>query len=160
MNNKNRARQISSFSPLPSLVGTGAGIPGSAATPSDFAASVMSVSGLPLHGLHKSALREACDLAGGQKSLAARIGTTQSMVWYWLVRSKRGVPGEFVLAVEAVTGISRHALRPDIFPEPDPKKWEPVFGSDQAQTITETNRSTETDASPGVASHSTAEDCR
>ncbi len=157
MSNKNRAPQISSSPSLPSLVGTGADISRSDAAPADAAASATSVSGLPLRGLHKSALRAACDLAGGQKSLAARIGTTQSMVWYWLVRSKRGVPGEFVLAVEAVTGVSRHALRPDIFPEPDPQNWDPVFGSDQAQKTTET---IQTDAPPGVASHSTAEDCR
>ena len=103
--------------------------------------SLLSVSGLPLQGLNKSALREACDLAGGQKSLAARIGTTQSMVWYWLVRSKRGVPGEFVLAIEAVTGVSRHALRPDIFPEPDPTP--------------DTDARSATDVSP-----TTVEDCR
>jgi DNA-binding transcriptional regulator YdaS (Cro superfamily) len=66
----------------------------------------------------KSALRRACDAAGGQKSLAARIGTTQSLVWYWLARSKRGVPGEYVLPIEAATGISRHDLRPDIYPVP------------------------------------------
>lgn len=109
--------------------------------------SLLSVSGLPLQGLHKSALREACERAGGQKSLAARIGTTQSMVWYWLVRSKRGVPGEFVLAIEAVTGVSRHALRPDIFPEPDPTMF---------------SRETKTDAPPdhAGASHSLAEDCQ
>ncbi|WP_315838302.1 transcriptional regulator [Bradyrhizobium prioriisuperbiae] len=101
-------------------------------------ASPLSVSGLPLQGLHKSALREACELAGGQKSLAARIGTTQSMVWYWLVRSKRGVPGEFVLAVEAVTGISRHALRPDIFPEPDPtSNTDASSATGASQTIVE-----------------------
>lgn len=115
--------------------------------PASDSASPLSVSGLPLQGLHKSALREACDLVGGQKSLAARIGTTQSMVWYWLVRSKRGVPGEFVLAVEAVTGVSRHALRPDIFPEPDRRTF---------------SRETETDASPDRdgASHSMTEDYR
>jgi DNA-binding transcriptional regulator YdaS (Cro superfamily) len=64
----------------------------------------------------KSALQCACDAAGGQKSLAARIGTTQSLVWYWLARSKRGVPGEYVLPIEAATGVSRHALRPDLYP--------------------------------------------
>jgi DNA-binding transcriptional regulator YdaS (Cro superfamily) len=138
MSNKNRARPISSPSNPSAPIVTGTGVSASDPVPSGFAASSLSVSGLPLLGLHKSALREACDLAGGQKSLAARIGTTQSMVWYWLVRSKRGVPGEFVLAVEAVTGVSRHALRPDIFPESDP----------------------ETGAPPdGVASHATAEDC-
>ncbi len=58
----------------------------------------------------QTALQKACDAVGGQKVLAALIGTTQSMVWYWLARAKRGVPGEFVLQVEAATGgrISRH----------------------------------------------------
>lgn len=63
-----------------------------------------------------AALREACLIAGGQKPLADRIGTTQSMVWYWLTRSKKGVPGEFVLRIERETGVSRHVLRPDLYP--------------------------------------------
>ncbi len=62
------------------------------------------------------ALRRACELAGGQKPLADRIGTTQSQVWYWLERSKKGVPAEFVLKIEAATGVSRNALRPDLWP--------------------------------------------
>lgn len=69
---------------------------------------------------HKLALQRACDAVGGQKSLAGRIGTTQSKVWYWLARSRRGVPGEFVLAIEAASGVSRHDLRPDIYPQPSP----------------------------------------
>jgi DNA-binding transcriptional regulator YdaS (Cro superfamily) len=48
--------------------------------------------------------------------LADRIGTTQSQVWYWLERSKRGVPGEFVLPIERETGVTRHELRPDLYP--------------------------------------------
>jgi len=62
------------------------------------------------------ALKRACDLAGGQKPLADRIGTTQSNVWYWLERSRHGVPAEFVIAIERETGVARHELRPDIFP--------------------------------------------
>lgn len=62
------------------------------------------------------ALKKACDLAGGQKPLADRIGTTQSQVWYWLTRSKRGVAPEFVLPIERETGVSRHDLRPDLYP--------------------------------------------
>lgn len=63
------------------------------------------------------ALKRACELAGGQKPLADRIGTTQSQVWYWLARSKRGVPAEFVLPIERETGVSRSELRPDLWPE-------------------------------------------
>lgn len=63
------------------------------------------------------ALTRAVNLAGGQKSLAEAIGTTQSQVWYWLNRSKRGVPAEVAPLIEAATGgsVSRHELRPDIF---------------------------------------------
>lgn len=62
------------------------------------------------------ALKRACEAAGGQKPLADRIGTTQSQVWYWLTRSKRGVPAEFVLPIERETGVSRSDLRPDLWP--------------------------------------------
>ena len=67
--------------------------------------------------MSKDALREACEIAGGQKALADRIGTTQSQVWYWLRRAKRGAGAEFVLSIERETGISRSRLRPDLYPE-------------------------------------------
>jgi DNA-binding transcriptional regulator YdaS (Cro superfamily) len=63
-------------------------------------------------------LERACELAGGQKALAEAIGTGQSQVWYWLKRSKKGVPAEFVLKIEQATGVPRHEIRPDIFPPP------------------------------------------
>lgn len=64
------------------------------------------------------ALRKACRQCGGQKALAERVGTTQSQIWYWLERAKKGVPGEFVLPIESATGVSRHELRPDLYPAP------------------------------------------
>jgi len=67
--------------------------------------------------MSNEALKRACELAGGQKPLADRIGTTQSQVWYWLERSKRGVPAEFVLPIERETGVSRSSLRPDLWPD-------------------------------------------
>lgn len=66
----------------------------------------------------RSALKRACELAGGQKPLARRIGTTQSRVWYWLEKSRHGAAAPFVIAIEAATGVPRHALRPDIYPAP------------------------------------------
>lgn len=65
--------------------------------------------------MNNEALKRAIEAAGGQTSLAKLIGTTQSHVWYWLEKSKRGVPSEHVLDIERATKISRHDLRPDIF---------------------------------------------
>ena len=72
--------------------------------------------------MKQTALQKAIEIAGGQKPLADKIGTTQSMVWYWL-RAKRGLPPERALQVEGVTGVSRHLLRPDIFgPAPEQRR--------------------------------------
>lgn len=61
------------------------------------------------------ALKLAVDKAGGQTGLARICGLTQPAVWKWLQSSKH-LPAEYVLAVEAATGVSRHLLRPDIYP--------------------------------------------
>ena len=66
--------------------------------------------------MSNEALKRACEAAGGQKPLADRIGTTQSQVWYWLERSKKGVPAEYVLLIERETGVPRGELRPDLWP--------------------------------------------
>lgn len=61
------------------------------------------------------ALRKAIANAGGQSALARICGVSQAAVWDWLNRARR-VPAEHVLSIEAATGVSRHALRPDIYP--------------------------------------------
>ena len=67
----------------------------------------------------KSPLQRAIEAAGSQAALSERIGASQQLISYWLTKSPKGVPGTYVLAVEAATGVSRHDLRPDIYgPEP------------------------------------------
>jgi len=61
------------------------------------------------------ALQLAVDLAGGQSAMGRICKKAQPTVWKWLQTSKR-LPPEHVLAVEAETGVSRHILRPDIYP--------------------------------------------
>jgi DNA-binding transcriptional regulator YdaS (Cro superfamily) len=61
------------------------------------------------------ALQTALDQAGGQSGLARICEVSQPAVWKWLQSTKR-LPAEYVLRVEAATGISRHYLRPDIYP--------------------------------------------
>ena len=60
-------------------------------------------------------LARACRSIGGQTALARLVGRDQSTVHDWL-RIDKPLPAEHVLAVEAATGISRHDLRPDIYP--------------------------------------------
>lgn len=61
------------------------------------------------------ALALAVQRAKGQSALARICSVTQPAVWKWLQSGKR-LPAEYVLAVEAATGVSRHLLRPDIYP--------------------------------------------
>lgn len=62
-----------------------------------------------------TALRFAIHKAGSQSALARLLGVSQASVWGWL---KRGtpLPPQHVLKVEQRYGISRHELRPDIYP--------------------------------------------
>ena len=52
--------------------------------------------------------------AGGQSELARRLKIRQQSVQEWVTRGR--VPAERVLEIERVTGISRHQIRPDIYP--------------------------------------------
>ena len=71
------------------------------------------------------ALVKATEIAGSQSALARICGVGQPAVWKWLQSSKR-LPAEYVLRVEVATGVSRHALRPDIYPHDLPAN-DPVW---------------------------------
>lgn len=62
------------------------------------------------------ALQKAVEIAGGQSALARACGVRQGNVWSWLNRTRR-IPPEYALKIEAFTGVSRHSLRPDIYPD-------------------------------------------
>ena len=58
-------------------------------------------------------LKTAIQRAGGSRVLGPKLGISRQAVEQWLV-----VPPERVLQVERITGISRYALRPDIYGAP------------------------------------------
>jgi DNA-binding transcriptional regulator YdaS (Cro superfamily) len=63
----------------------------------------------------KRPLERAVDLVGGQSAFARLHGVSQPTVWAWL-KQRKPLPAEYVLRTESETGISRHDLRPDLYP--------------------------------------------
>lgn len=67
------------------------------------------------------ALHRAIKTAGSMRELAEQISTqtgracTTGQVSMW--KHRKNVPPEYVIPVEQVTGVSRHLLRPDLYPE-------------------------------------------
>jgi len=66
--------------------------------------------------MREAGLERAIQAAGGLGALARALGISQPSVSNW-----QRIPAERVLAVEAITGVARAALRPDLYPmnEPD-----------------------------------------
>jgi len=60
-------------------------------------------------------LKRAIAISGSQTALAKNIGVSQQRLNNWLHRDKR-IPAELVLPIERATGVSRHDLRPDLYP--------------------------------------------
>jgi DNA-binding transcriptional regulator YdaS (Cro superfamily) len=72
-----------------------------------------------------SPLERAVSAAGSQAALAAKIGTTQQNISRMLRSAEHKVAAEYVLPIERATGVSRHDLRPDLYPaEPTPSQTE------------------------------------
>ncbi len=62
--------------------------------------------------MREQGLEEAIKAVGGVGALARALGISQPSVSSW-----NRVPSERVLAVEKVSGVGRHVLRPDLYPE-------------------------------------------
>lgn len=58
----------------------------------------------------------AKEKGGGTVALARALGVTSQAISQWA-----RIPAERVLEVERVTGVSRHLLRPDLYPPAQPE---------------------------------------
>lgn len=65
--------------------------------------------------MSRDALLQAIEKVGSQAKLADILDVGQTAISNWLHRES-GVPAERVLSIEAATGVSRHDLRPDLYP--------------------------------------------
>ena len=57
-------------------------------------------------------LQQAIEAAGNGKALAGRIGVSPQALSQW-----HRVPAHRVLDVERISGVPRHELRPDLYPQ-------------------------------------------
>jgi TorA maturation chaperone TorD len=62
--------------------------------------------------MRQAGLEDAIEAAGGIGALARALGISQPAVSNW-----QKIPAERVLAVEAITGVARTVLRPDLYPK-------------------------------------------
>lgn len=77
----------------------------------------------------------ACrNAAGSDSQLARDLSVTQPRVWRWINQSKQ-LPAEYVLTAERLYGVSRHHLRPDIYPVDLPEASSRWSGVDQRAGI-------------------------
>jgi DNA-binding transcriptional regulator YdaS (Cro superfamily) len=58
------------------------------------------------------AYKEAVAAVGSISELARQLKTSRQVVQHW---KRNGIPPEWVLSVEKVTGVSRYELREDIY---------------------------------------------
>ena len=75
-------------------------------------------------------LQLAISQSGGVTRLAAVLGIKQPSVSQW-----NRVPAERCLAVEKISGVSRHLLRPDIYPYEAANDNYPPFDERKTDTL-------------------------
>lgn len=67
----------------------------------------------------KRAIDEAVRREGSRTAVAKKLDLTRQALDQW----KEGVPAKHVLALEAMSGVSRYEIRPDIYgPKPRPNQ--------------------------------------
>lgn len=103
----------------------------------------------------QTSLATAVRKAGSQVAFGKVIGRRQSTIQTWLAEGKE-LPAEFVLEVESKLGISRHELRPDLYPIENPPQDPP--GQPPAQGEGPASRPAETDNAGGTLSGSNSSD--
>lgn len=66
------------------------------------------------------ALERACKAVGNKKALAQALSVRQSTLSGWFSRGR--IPAARVIMIERASGVSRHELRPDLYPMEAKKK--------------------------------------
>jgi DNA-binding transcriptional regulator YdaS (Cro superfamily) len=59
-------------------------------------------------------LKAAIEIAGGLRALARQLDVSHQAIRRWTKK----IPADRIIAIEAATGVSRSALRPDLYQQP------------------------------------------
>jgi DNA-binding transcriptional regulator YdaS (Cro superfamily) len=57
-------------------------------------------------------IHRAAKAVGGFASLAGELGISRQAIYQW-----RRIPAERIVEIEKLTGVPRHELRPDLYPQ-------------------------------------------
>lgn len=85
------------------------------------------------------ALQQVAARFPSQQAMADAFGVSQPTIWRWLNQAKQ-IPPTFALLAESLTGISRHHLRPDIYPPEIPAAPARFCGVDHTVPLVAFNR--------------------
>lgn len=85
------------------------------------------------------ALKQVRAAFSSDQAMADALGVAQTTVWRWLNQSRQ-LPAEKVLLAEEITQVSRHYLRPDIYPVETPAALPAWRGVDQGTDRVSFNR--------------------
>lgn len=91
------------------------------------------------------ALLACLECAGSLSQLARDLGIARTTMWR-IIDSSKQLPAEYVLLAERLYGVSRHHLRPDIYP-PDQR----FIGVDHRATRVSFNRDAVSKPAPQTA---------
>ena len=80
-----------------------------------------------------TALEKAIAAVGTQAALAKALGVSPQHVWNWVNRDKE-IPAKQAIAIERATNgeVTRHELRPDLYPDERKSKRKALDGRPQA----------------------------
>jgi DNA-binding transcriptional regulator YdaS (Cro superfamily) len=66
----------------------------------------------------RSNIKRAVELAGGEKACAKHFAVTFQAIQHWIYKSR--VPAKHIIKLERLSGVTRHEIDSDIYPESVP----------------------------------------
>jgi DNA-binding transcriptional regulator YdaS (Cro superfamily) len=72
----------------------------------------------PVNKKRQAAIRRAVEIVGGEKACAKEFGCTFQAIQFWIRKGR--VPAKHIIKLEQLSGVTRHEIDSDIYPESVP----------------------------------------